>query len=152
METLNQEIIMIKNENITLQKLIDEGTLEYDDMLLENRAICDAKEVREKDCEDALDALVELQKQFKLIQLERDEYIKKDNNRNNNIILSPSKKNSSNNYLFPDESNPNVKDLQNKLIQSEDARTASQTRTADLSKVLRASQIRSEELLDENQR
>ena len=149
MESLTQELIGLKNENEALQKLLDDGTLDYDDILAENKAICDAKESRDKDCEDALDALVALQKQFRILQLDRDERIQRDNEEN---FLSSSKSEKSKDFESTKINSKNVIDLQNKILQIEEERTASQNRTADLSKVLRTSQIRSEELLDENER
>ena len=148
-ESLTQELSVVKNENEALQKLLDDGAADYDDILAENRAICDGKEMREKDCEDALDALVALQKQFKILQSERDERIERDNENNFNSSSKTEK------FKVTDSAkinSTNVTDLQNKILQIEEERTASQARTADLSKVLRTSQIRSEELLDENER
>ena len=161
LESLTQDLSDLKLENESLQRGIKEGTVEYQEMEAENVLIIAENEQREKDCVAALDSLLVLQAQFQDLQLEREtEQIERDKEISEREALQiSSNEKEITAEIAATENLKNIKsytetitELQDKINQSEIARTGFQIRTADLSKVLRTSQTRTEELLEENAR
>ena len=134
--------------------MLEEGTIEYREIEAVNVMISVEKEQRERDCEAALESLLALQAQFQGLQSEREaEEILRDQEKAQRDALYEASKGAANAGESSLKSySDSIAKLQDKISETEHVLTASQARTVDLSKVLRTSQTRTEELLEENLR